>query len=408
MQLLFPHYGITKQLHYNKKIEPVFLGLSLVNDKKNIDNCIEDLKLYEPIGCRDTETQKLLKSKGVKAFLTGCYSMTLPTRKTEPTTPKVFFVGVSEALKKHIPPEIMENAEFIIQRDELTSFPLSEKEMQQEEEKAAKLLERYKNEATLVVSPLLHCISPCIGMGIPVILARDTYNSRFSAISKITKLYLEADYDKIDWSPKPIDVEALKENMCALAKEKILNNNIDKNCVNNIKSYYKENTWTEQTPHWEVMERRIKFMLNMIDTTSIKSLMDLGCGKLNTKKYLPESVEYIPVDFLKYDKSVIQRDFNAGEFYFKQADVVFCSGIFEYIYDLDAFVNKISQCTDTILASYIFYGDRPKPSFVINKYDEEEFFDIFKKYGFEIENIIREDEKNNIGRNTVFLLKKTK
>lgn len=217
-------------------VQPVFLGFCLMENLTNEQ--LKSLKNYEPIGCRDIFTKNFLKKNGIKAFVSGCYSLTLEKRKNTPQKQKVFFVGISEDLKKHIPSELLENCEFITQRIDKDEYPLSESTMKDLSNEAENLLERYKNEATLVVSPLLHCISPCIAMGIPVILARDTYNRRFSAIEKITKLYIKEEYKDIDWHPKPIDIEELKIKMIELAKQRIEKNKISAKLIKYFNNYY--------------------------------------------------------------------------------------------------------------------------------------------------------------------------
>ena len=224
---------LNKDNYYNANSEPIKTTLSLHKNKMIANNAIiENQNMVETSNYTNKINKDLLLNKMRKC------EITLPKRKTEPKKPKVFFVGVSEELKKHIPAEILQNAEFIVQREQVEEYPLSREKMAEEEIKAAKLLERYKKEATLVVSPLLHCITPCIGMGIPVILARDYYNDRFSSVCKLTKLYLKEDYDKIDWHPKAIDVENLKRYMIALAEDKIINNVINKEYLDKIESFY--------------------------------------------------------------------------------------------------------------------------------------------------------------------------
>ena len=136
--------------------------------------------------------------------------------------------------------------------------------------------------------------------------------------------------------------------------------------------------------------------------------MDLGCGKQTLKNYLPKTIKYIPVDQHNHIATTIIKDFNKGEFLYEKVDAVFCLGLFEYIYDLPAFVKKIASVTNIIIGSYIFYGDRPKPEYVVNKYTEDEFWKIFEQEGFRVVKYIPENEKYGIGKNSLYLLKKSK
>lgn len=62
------------------KIKPLFVAMhinSMVRDRFVQKDSIEYLKKYEPIGCRDTYTEDLLKKKGIDAYFSGCLTLTL-------------------------------------------------------------------------------------------------------------------------------------------------------------------------------------------------------------------------------------------------------------------------------------------------------------------------------------------
>ena len=64
----------------SSKIIPFYVAVhfnSTVKDKLLSDESIAYLKKYEPIGCRDTNTVKLLQSKGINAYFSGCMTLTL-------------------------------------------------------------------------------------------------------------------------------------------------------------------------------------------------------------------------------------------------------------------------------------------------------------------------------------------
>lgn len=79
------------------------------------------------------------------------------------------------------------------------------------EERAKKLLERYGREAALVVTSRLHCASPCMAMGIPVILARKYFDPRYEWIGKYLTLYTPDLFPEIDRNPQPVELEKEKE-----------------------------------------------------------------------------------------------------------------------------------------------------------------------------------------------------
>ena len=56
---------------------PIYLSYH-INNGENIDNItINNLKKYEPIGCRDIYTKTILKKNGIDAFFSSCLTTTL-------------------------------------------------------------------------------------------------------------------------------------------------------------------------------------------------------------------------------------------------------------------------------------------------------------------------------------------
>ena len=151
-------------------ILPLFIGFHS-HDETILDN-IEYFKKYQPIGCRDQYTRDLLEERGIEAYISGCASILLPKRKKTPKEDKVFFVDTPNELEKYIPERIRQNSEYISHVINVNTLNYSEKERKMYDEIARNLVNRYKNEATLVVTSRLHCAVPCMAMGIPVILVR--------------------------------------------------------------------------------------------------------------------------------------------------------------------------------------------------------------------------------------------
>lgn len=77
-------------------INPLFISFHITPDKAEKmlnDKGVAYLKQYEPIGCRDKGTQRLLESKGIKAYFSGCLTLTLgETYKHKPIDDKVVFI----------------------------------------------------------------------------------------------------------------------------------------------------------------------------------------------------------------------------------------------------------------------------------------------------------------------------
>lgn len=155
------------------------------------------LKKHEPIGCRDHYTVRLLESKGVKAYFTGCLTLTLdsyakkelkndgkiyivdplygfPNKDRIFINTKSFIKGIikgdifktnsaNEFMQKIFSKSLLDKAEYIKQE-----LP---KDKYTEDEKfifAEGLLKKYST-AKLVITSRIHCALPCLALGTPVI-----------------------------------------------------------------------------------------------------------------------------------------------------------------------------------------------------------------------------------------------
>lgn len=195
----YPFYGTYAGL--SKKIIPVYLGLSLLSDAP-----IESLRLRqsEPIGCRDAYTLNVLREADVDAYLNGCMTLTFPRRAREPENGKVFFVDVCDELLEYAPQSLIKDAVFMTHL--LYHSYVTEHE-------SLAVLDRYKQEARLVVTSRLHCAVPCIAMGIPVIYACKEISFRSWWLENIIPLYDRNQFSSINWRPQPIECESLKTMM---------------------------------------------------------------------------------------------------------------------------------------------------------------------------------------------------
>lgn len=214
----------------SSKIIPFYVAVhfnSTVKDKLLSDESIAYLKKYEPIGCRDTNTVKLLQSKGINAYFSGCMTLTLGRNyHSEIKENKYYFVDpyfvthwnlytilynaiyllfhwkpICIIAKKHPDPktglrkkmimttfyreykrffrkEILINAEYINQRsiEYIRKFPTDEELLKE----AERLVKCYA-KAKLVVTSRIHCALPCLGVGTPVIYTEDAHQSEASA-----------------------------------------------------------------------------------------------------------------------------------------------------------------------------------------------------------------------------------
>jgi len=181
-------------------IDPIFVSFHMNNTAAPYmlsEKGINYLKKHEPIGCRDQFTADTLNEKGIKAYFTGCLTLTLDSYRVEdserddkiyivdplysyPRPEKIFYntkqtvknilngkafqLGKkNKHLKNFISKEVLTNAEFINQEPPSNTYSDKQKFQMAEE-----LLNKYAR-AKLVITSRIHCALPCLALGTPVI-----------------------------------------------------------------------------------------------------------------------------------------------------------------------------------------------------------------------------------------------
>src|SRR5271170_1837644 len=84
-------------------------------------------------------------------------------------------------------------------------------------------------------------------------------------------------------------------------------------------------------------------------------VLDLGCGRMMLRRFLPNGCNYQPCDLVARDPSTIVCDFNAGEFpeaAAGNADVITMLGVLEYIVDVDTFFAHLQRTGRDVVLSY--------------------------------------------------------
>jgi hypothetical protein len=184
----------------SQKIQPLFVSFHINSSSAPfILNArgLAYLEKYQPIGCRDQFTVKLLEQKGIKAYFSGCLTLTLnsyavpesercddiyivepfysyPNASELLTNWKTCIRGLmsgdvlklekrSQHMKKVFTPELLEAAKY-----ETHLFPAGNYSDEEMFEIADTLLRKYA-KAKLVVTSRIHCALPCLAMGTPVI-----------------------------------------------------------------------------------------------------------------------------------------------------------------------------------------------------------------------------------------------
>ena len=237
LPISFPLYGYRNETYitmFSPKIIPVFLALSIMSGNISEEEC-NYLRHYEPIGCRDYHTVKLLRNRGILAYLNGCLSAALPRRENL-SGEKVYLVDIPRDYYNYIPEALREDAIVTSQVVDNCNNP---------EEEIKKKLDEYAKNASLIITTRLHCAMPCVAMGIPVILMKDKYSFRFPFISRYIHVYEKAEFNDIDWNPKSIEYEDIKKQIISLAQDRIKMTYDKYSQMFNLSWFYEENNIRE-------------------------------------------------------------------------------------------------------------------------------------------------------------------
>ncbi|MDR1008374.1 MAG: polysaccharide pyruvyl transferase family protein [Campylobacteraceae bacterium] len=231
MQSWFGHYADTFPLPWSDKIAPVFIGfhLNTVNDTREkfvAEKIHLKMKPFEPIGCRDRNTMRFLQALGLKAYFSGCMTLTFDTRINTPKNGKIFVVDLAKKAMKRLPQKIKDTADMSITHLYYWDhYPVSWEGALELEQEARKILNRYRDEASLVITSRLHVAMPCVAFGIPVIFIHGNNNDeRFDVLHGILPIYHPRDMVWLDWNPKAVNIDKLKNAIIKNAIDRILQN----------------------------------------------------------------------------------------------------------------------------------------------------------------------------------------
>ena len=224
-------------------IRPVFLSINVNNDfLSDRADLVRYFKEHEPLGCRDEKSRNYFRKYGIKAYLMGCYTLSLekPEKINLESSSGTIFVDLSKNALDSIPDSIKENAEIISHSESLEEYPVTEREDDRLYKIAQRNLAKYSN-AKLVVTSRLHVAAPCIAMGIPVVLMQDNIDYRFEFIDKYIPVYQLPDYKKIDWNnivmPNPEDVSFAKNKIRELYKA-VINKEMYESILSELDDFY--------------------------------------------------------------------------------------------------------------------------------------------------------------------------
>ena len=242
------------------------------------------LKNYEPIGCRDLSTKKMLESKGIQSYLSGCVTLTLNKRKKHEKKEKyICIVDVPCEVENMIKQKI--NGSDIILRKITHWVNYKEQPIAWEERiaKVEELLDIYQ-EAFCVVTKRLHCALPCLALGVPVLLILDNEKDDVTRYSHFTELLHTTSTKAFADGNSVYNVLYPPDNKDIYIEEKLKLESRIRDFINNIqngilkKSFYE---WQKRNEN-EILMWRLKILSHSAEFSAEK--IDLLLKELNTVK----------------------------------------------------------------------------------------------------------------------------
>jgi len=222
-----PHFVKDGRIAFSPQIIPVFIAVKLgtVNRHVDLDAFLKDeynrsyFMRHSPIGCRDEATYNYFRNFGIPAYINGCLTAIFPKTRNF-SGENIVFVDAPKALLQWMP-ESLFNSPIIFMSQQYTFSEDEIRDYRKIFEFVRSRYDFYKEKTRLIVTSRLHVALPCVAYGIPVILAKDVVDERFSFIEKYLPIYNREQYQNIDWSPKTPDIEYIKEMLKNLAINRI-------------------------------------------------------------------------------------------------------------------------------------------------------------------------------------------
>lgn len=146
--------------------------------------------------------------------------------------------------------------------------------------------------------------------------------------------------------------------------------------------------WKEKEALFEDWNERTKLMAQYVPENT--SLLEFGAAKLALKQFLPKSVNYTPSDIVDRGEGTIVCDLNTKDYpEFNNQDIIFFSGVLEYIFDVPHVIQFLASKTNKFIISYCTFNhfsneDNRKINGWVNTYTDKEIIDIFESNAFKL------------------------
>ncbi len=182
---LYGHLGRQYDMEFmkEKNVTPIFVGIGL-KDSFLTDEEVEYFSVNEPVLCRDEFTRDVLRRRGVRAYLFGCISLLLSERDKDIKGNRYYIVDVNENIDLQTLSTIDNN--FVYMSHMVNNTGKSKFDGYR---MALERLTEYRENAKMVITSRLHCMNPCVAMGIPTIAAGKNFSFRYSYIDAFIRNY---------------------------------------------------------------------------------------------------------------------------------------------------------------------------------------------------------------------------
>ena len=206
---------------------------------------IQYLKSWQPIGCRDFYTAKLLSDHGIESYFSGCLTLTLSSYRCETRADsEILFVDIPSSASSRIASHLFNPKSsqsvfdpiLINEAKKITHKPsILENYPKASFVRAESLLRRY-SQARAVVTTRIHCVLPCLALGTPVIFInadqRQAKTCRYGGITNLMNTVnidsqglVELSFEtsglisKYNFPPNPSDYLALTSSLADSANK---------------------------------------------------------------------------------------------------------------------------------------------------------------------------------------------
>jgi hypothetical protein len=137
-------------------------------------------------------------------------------------------------------------------------------------------------------------------------------------------------------------------------------------------------------------------------------VLDLGCGRMALRRYLPNRCAYVPADLERWNEEVVAVDLDAGEFPAFDCDVIVMLGVLEHLSDPIAVLKRARAHTKTSIVSYRHPGSESLPESrcarrCVNSFSQNEFAALIARSGWAVRSRQTHD-RTNLGLEIIYVL----